>query len=146
MCWFLSQKVRENCGVFITLTAAPAICASLRRQFQMCTKTFTHLSILFPKKCTLENGFFGTTACWRHTWEPLKLDALWENLHRRRPSSVAVVGKSLPPPPSLQTEEQGWGSYFWKELSYNCSFFQMRNLGTSVTSVTVTTYKSWLKK
>ena len=35
---------------------------------------------------------------------------------------------------------------FEKELSYNNSYFQMRNLGTSVTSVAVTAIKNWVKK
>ena len=35
---------------------------------------------------------------------------------------------------------------FKKELSYNYSYFLRGNLGTLVTSVTVTTIKSWLKK
>ena len=35
---------------------------------------------------------------------------------------------------------------FEKELSYSSSYFQMRNLGTLVTSVTVTTIQIWLKK
>ena len=35
---------------------------------------------------------------------------------------------------------------FEKELSYNYSYFLMRNLGTLVTLVTVTTIKTCLKK
>ena len=35
---------------------------------------------------------------------------------------------------------------FEMELSSSSSYFQMRNLGTLVTSVTVTTIKIWLKK
>ena len=35
---------------------------------------------------------------------------------------------------------------FEKELSYSSSYFQMRNLGTLVTSVTVTTIQIWFKK
>ena len=35
---------------------------------------------------------------------------------------------------------------FEKELSYNYSYFWVRNLGTSVTLVTVTTTEDWLKK
>ena len=39
--------------------------------------------------------------------------------------------------------EQGWVVAFENELSYNCSYFQMRYLGTLVTSVTVElAYKS----
>ena len=34
--------------------------------------------------------------------------------------------------------EQGWVVALDKELSYNCSYFQKRYLGTLVTSVTVT--------
>ena len=35
---------------------------------------------------------------------------------------------------------------FEEELSYNYSYFQVRNLGTLVTSVTVITVRIWLNK
>ena len=42
--------------------------------------------------------------------------------------------------------KQGWEVTFKKELSYNYSYFQVRNLGTLITSVTVTTIKGELKR
>ena len=53
--------------------------------------------------------------------------------------SLAVAPDNVHLPSSQLLVARDWEVTFEKELSYNYSYFQMRNLGTSVTSVTFST-------
>ena len=58
-----------------------------------------------------------------------------------RQDMAALLKASLSMPTDTTTCRDGEVT-FENELSYNCSYFQVRNLETLVTSVTVTTIKS----